>query len=244
MAPQIITWPVGEKLIRTKEKFLRIAGINGVVGAVDGTFIPIKAPTADREVYVTRKCNYALTLQGICDADLKFTDCFVGYPGSVSDTRIFRNSHIYKDVLHNTAAFFPNEEFIIGDKAYPVTSWCMAPYINRGNMTLQQRNFNLRISQTRQCIERSFASLFGRFRRLKFLDMNRFDLIPATVLTSCVLHNICIDNNDLNNINEYIAEGLPFVHGHNIFDDNNENHQQEQPQIGQQKRNQLCEQLF
>lgn len=93
-ASNVIIWPHGEELERQKELFFRMANIPNVIGAVDGTFIPIKAPKEDAEVYVTRKCNYAITMQAITNAELKFTDVFVGYPGSVSDTRIFRNSDI------------------------------------------------------------------------------------------------------------------------------------------------------
>lgn len=47
-----------------------IAGIEGVIGAIDGTFINIKAPKEDGNVYITRKCTYAITLQATCDASL------------------------------------------------------------------------------------------------------------------------------------------------------------------------------
>ena len=88
-----------------------MAHIPNVIGAVDGTFVPIKAPERDAEVYITRKCHYAITLQGICDSFLKFTDVYVGYPGSVSDTRIFRNSDVYRLIQTNTASLLkmPNQ---------------------------------------------------------------------------------------------------------------------------------------
>jgi hypothetical protein len=79
---------------------------------------------------IIEKCNYAFTLQGICDSSLKYIDAFTGFPGSVSDTRIFSNSDIYKSVITNTDHYFPDNEFIIGDKAYPPLNWCVPPYIN------------------------------------------------------------------------------------------------------------------
>ncbi|KAI4463258.1 hypothetical protein MML48_4g00000705 [Holotrichia oblita] len=92
IAPNIISWPTFDKIPDVIQGFHRISGVNNVVGAIDGTFIPIKAPVVDPEVYITRKSNYAMTLQAVCIRNLKFTNCFMGYPGSVSDTRIFRNS--------------------------------------------------------------------------------------------------------------------------------------------------------
>jgi len=64
-----------------------------------------------------------------------FTDCFVGFSGSVNDSRIFRNSDLLMSVQENRTKFFPGNEYIIGDKAYPVLLWCIPPYINRGNLT-------------------------------------------------------------------------------------------------------------
>lgn len=138
IAPEVITWPRGDKLIEIKNSFEKMAGISNIIGAIDGTFIPIKAPSEDSEVYITRKCNYAITLQAICDSSLKFTDVFVGYPGSVSDTRIFRNSDIYRSIEKNQERYFPPDHFIVGDKAYPVLNWCVPPYIDRGRLMLKE----------------------------------------------------------------------------------------------------------
>lgn len=71
----------------------------------------------------------------MCDSELRFTDCFAGYPGSVSDRRIFRNSDLCLNAEQNVNAFFPNGEYIIADKAYPVLSWCIPPYIDNGRLT-------------------------------------------------------------------------------------------------------------
>jgi len=37
--------------------------------------------------------------------------------------------------------------------------------------------------------------------------MNRTDLISATILTTCVIHNMCIDHGEIN-IEECINEGM------------------------------------
>ena len=71
-----------------------MAGIDDVE-VIDGTYVPIKTSSENSDVYITRKCQYAITLQAICDSNTKFVDCFVSYPGSVQDARILRNSDIY-----------------------------------------------------------------------------------------------------------------------------------------------------
>jgi len=72
-----------------------------------------------------------------------------------------------------------------------------------------QKNFNYVHAQTRQVIEKAFALLKGRFRRLKFLDMNRDDMIPHVIIAFCVLHNICLSG-IIDNVEDFI-EGQESV---------------------------------
>ncbi|KAI4468002.1 hypothetical protein MML48_2g00000902 [Holotrichia oblita] len=207
-------WPAQRETV--KREFRKTAEIDGIVGAIDGTFIAIKVPQHDAEAYITRKCQYAITLPAICDVSMKFIDCYVGYPGSISGCRIFHNSDIYQRITNNRAEYLDEGEFIFGDKAYPLLSWCMIPYVDRGNLNAAQKNFNRKVSQTCQVIERSFAVLFGWFRRLKYLDVNKPEFIPSTVLGACVLHNMCLQNNE--DIRHLVEEGLANVEGNEIVD--------------------------
>ncbi|XP_071577460.1 uncharacterized protein [Temnothorax nylanderi] len=207
LADRFIKWPVGDRLDIVKYRFSQTGSLSDVIGAIDGCHVPIPAPKVDSISYRTRKMEYAITLQAVCDADMIFTDCFVGFSGSVHDARIFRNSDLWHAVTESENDFFPNNEIIIGDKAYPILSWCLAPYINRGNMAQAQKNFNQQLSKMRQVIERAFALLKGRFRRLKYLHMSRIDLIPYVILACCVLHNVCLEGCD-DDIRDFIEEGL------------------------------------
>lgn len=67
IAPQIIKWPEQAEMKIIKMKFQNLSHIPGVLGAIDGAYIPIKAPKIDTEVYINRKCFYGITLQAICD---------------------------------------------------------------------------------------------------------------------------------------------------------------------------------
>lgn len=62
-------------------------------------------------------------------------------------------------------------------------------------------------AQTRQVIERTFGLLFGRFRRLRYVDMTKTELIPSTIIACCVLHNICLKYNDI----DFEEEGQHFL---------------------------------
>ncbi|KAJ8969890.1 hypothetical protein NQ314_001539, partial [Rhamnusium bicolor] len=122
--------------------------------------------------------------------------------------------------VQDRARFFSENQFIIGDKAYPLCMYCITPYIDRGNLQAHHLHFNKRHAQTRQVIERSFALLFGRFRRLKYLDMTKTEFIPQTVQAACVLHNVCLMHQG--NFEQYEEEGLQFLNIQNYDHDDNE----------------------
>lgn len=206
-------------MLSVRKKFYIIAHFDEwVIGAIDGTYVVIPAPKEDPEVFRTRKHNFAVTLQAICLATLHFTSCFAGFPGSVSDRRIFDNSPIVKNILRSKSDYFPTNEFIIGDKAYPVLDWCQAPYIRRSVLNDAQELYNHYLSATRQVIERAFALLFGRFRRLKFLDMSKGANIPKTIIACCVLHNLGLAEKTFE---DFIKEGMSHAIDNSSAGDNN-----------------------
>ena len=116
--------------------------LKGVVGAIDGTYVPCRVPAEQKIAYTNRKLFTAVTLQAVCDHKMRYIDCFVGYPSSVHDSRIFKNSDIYKNVQQNVGDYFEDDEKILGDKAYPIQSWCIPPFIERGNLSDHQKAFN------------------------------------------------------------------------------------------------------
>ena len=82
--------------------------------------IPIKAPNF---VSSNRKGFHSINLQGIVDHEMMFTDYYVGWPGSVHDARVFRNSEIYDLATNSTSEWFPNDSHLVGDSAYPNLTW-------------------------------------------------------------------------------------------------------------------------
>ena len=61
-----------QTLHEIKQKFYNIAGFPNVIGAIDGTLIPIRAVGGDEEqIYVSRKGFHALNIQGVVDADVR-----------------------------------------------------------------------------------------------------------------------------------------------------------------------------
>lgn len=172
LAPKIIKWPNEREKNNIKKHFKKSGKFEGVIGAIDGTYISIKAARKDPQVYINRKCFHAFTMQAITSYDLKFINIFCGYPSSVSDIRIFRNSEIYRNRNENPSILLSHGEYIIGDKAYPNSRFCVPTFMERGNFGII---YTL-------VVERSFIVLFARFRRSNYLNMSRMDLIPATII--------------------------------------------------------------
>ena len=58
-----------QQLHRIKANFMAIAGMPGVVGAIDGTHIKIIAPSKDEDVFVNRKKVHSINTQVVFDAN-------------------------------------------------------------------------------------------------------------------------------------------------------------------------------
>lgn len=76
---------------RTAGKFHRISGFPRVIGAIDGTHIPIKAPYVNEHIYVNRKGYHSINVQVVANADHLITSYCVKYPGSTHDSYMWNN---------------------------------------------------------------------------------------------------------------------------------------------------------
>jgi DDE superfamily endonuclease len=224
LAPVYIRWPRGERLDECKSGFFARAGMPCIVGAIDGSHIPIIAPSNHPEDYINRKGFHSVLLQAVVDHRKLFTDVYVGQPGSLHDARVLRKSPLYHNANTNITHFFQDSTAIVGDAAYPSLRWIIPPFRDNGRLTATQRDFNHIHSSTRIIVENAFALLKGRFRKLKYVSMNSVDEIPSVVLSCCVLHNICIlgdDDSDIavddtDNDDQSPEEGTEDVRGLDI----------------------------
>lgn len=98
-----IKWPTN--LESTRQSFQRIAGIPGVVGAIDCSDIRIKAPLANKADYFNRKKFYSIKIQAVVNADKMFMDVHVGEPGSLHDSRVLRRSQLFDKMQQNEPFF-------------------------------------------------------------------------------------------------------------------------------------------
>ncbi|XP_071138718.1 uncharacterized protein [Mytilus edulis] len=130
----------------------------------------------------------------VVDNNMKIINAYTGWPGCVYDARVLRNSSVY--IKAEAGELFSQNYHIFGDNAYPLRNWLVTPFKNFGNLTRQQIKFNKRLSGVRQTVERAFGHLKGRFRRLRDVPLHDHKEVCNLIIACCVLHNLCIINED------------------------------------------------
>ncbi|XP_053379191.1 putative nuclease HARBI1 isoform X1 [Mercenaria mercenaria] len=141
-----------------KTKFYRIANFPNVIGCIDGVLIGIQTPYQDEASYVCRKGFHALNVQAIADAEMKFINVVIRWPGSTHDSFILTNSNISNELEQR------NNGWLLGDSGYALKNWLMTPFMHPVNV--QQQRYNSAHARTRNIVERSFGVLKSRFRCL------------------------------------------------------------------------------
>ncbi|KAM3619675.1 uncharacterized protein V6R79_011663 [Siganus canaliculatus] len=194
---RVIRFPSPDELQQIGAGFQRLAGsaaFGRVVGSIDGCHIRIKPPSADAQCYFNRKLFYSVQLQAVCDHQCQFLDLFVGYPGSVHDARVLKNSPLYVHSLYQ-----PEGYYILGDGGYPCMSEPMAiitPYREPVRNAVAAR-FNRHHSKARSIIERAFGIMKTRWRSIFFKALEVHHVFAVRIIECCaILHNICLKNGD------------------------------------------------
>ncbi|XP_023310875.1 protein ANTAGONIST OF LIKE HETEROCHROMATIN PROTEIN 1-like [Anoplophora glabripennis] len=189
-------WPNEEIAEKSSQNFEKKKGLKYVIAAIDGSHIPIRKPVKQKDDFVNRKGFHSILIQRIVQENLKFIDVTVGEPGSLHDARMLRKSRFYRRAVSNTNSLFYGKYKLLGDSAYPRLNWLIPPYKDNGFLSEDERDFNYKQSATRIVVEHAFGLLKGRFRRLTKFDNLKHRMISKCVMAACVLHNICLEDND------------------------------------------------
>ena len=78
--------------------FHDIANFPNVVGAIDGTHIRLRAPSADENFYVNRKNYHSINVIGFCDASMRFLNIVAKWPGGTHNAFIWSNSTLCENL--------------------------------------------------------------------------------------------------------------------------------------------------
>lgn len=81
--------------------------------------------------------------------------------------------------------------------AYPIKGWLLIPFRDYDSPDPLEKTFNKQFCETRILIENTFGLLKGRFRQLLQIDMQKVTKISRFIISCCVIHNLCIENDDI-----------------------------------------------
>ena len=201
MMEDYICFPTTRREMETiADGFRQRSGFPGVIGAIDGTHVTIPAPrSVHRAAFINRKGQSSMVVQLICDSSLRFLDVYTGWPGSVHDARVYRNSPVSHKIDD-----LPNDFHLLGDSAYPISKGMMVPFRDNGHLDTVEKKFNGCHMSTRVDIERAIGLLKCKFRRLKHLEMHLEQEIPVVIASCCVLHNFILKYETVDDIDSDI----------------------------------------
>ncbi|XP_056408416.1 putative nuclease HARBI1 isoform X1 [Hyla sarda] len=155
---QYVRFPyTADERAKIKEQFFNKFGMPLTVGLIDCTHIAILPPSAIEQSYRNRKMFHSINVQVICGPNGKILDIVARYPGGTHDSFILNSSGIGN--LFKTGYF--NEDLLLGDNGYGLTTWLLTPYLFPRNEAHQK--YYLAHRRTRSRIERVFGQWKSRF---------------------------------------------------------------------------------
>ncbi|XP_039129079.1 putative nuclease HARBI1 [Dioscorea cayenensis subsp. rotundata] len=165
------------------------------IGAIDGTHIRVKVPSAEAPKYRGRKDYPTQNVLAACTFDLKFTYVLPGWEGTTSDSRIIKNALIRPYPLR-----IPEGKYYLVDAGFMLRRGLITPYRGeRYHLKEYSRNpprnprelFNLRHASLRSAIERAFGVLKKRFPIIASSTEPHYGLEThkEIIFACCILHN-------------------------------------------------------
>ena len=99
-----IKWPTGQTMQEVIEGFALPEfrkRIPNIIGAIDRSHIPIQRPQIEyHQRYINRKGFHSIVLMAIVDDMEKFTYVYTGQPGSMHDSRVFKQSDFWEEAIN------------------------------------------------------------------------------------------------------------------------------------------------
>ena len=196
------------------QTFRDLSRLSNIVGTIDGTHTRVNAPRESAVDYFSRYQQHDFGIQAVVDGNMLFLDSSAGYPGSMHDARILRNSTLYQraeqgDVLTGPVVDVDGHEigpYLFGNSAYPSSPWLQKPFpeATRDRSEIQ---FNRELSSARVKVECAFCCLKSGWRILQKRLNSDLALSVKNAIACAVLHNFCIIMGD-----DWDDDGSPDHH--------------------------------
>lgn len=189
-----------EELKQISQGFLDISSeglLQHCVGALDGYVAEIQRPTvaecANPDRYRTRKSEYGINMQAVCDSRRRFLSISVKCPGSVHNSTAWRDGGLAKKIKQN-GGMLPKPYYLIGDAAYRGEAGILIPHGGQTNpeqneakdafdFSLSQLRVSMHVRKQVQCARATLACMRAYFA-----------IIPGMVrYSSSVCARVCSD---------------------------------------------------
>ena len=167
----------------TKQAFYLSSQMPNIIGCIDCTHVRIVKPSTYGEEYFKRKNFTSINCKAVCDANYKFWNISASWPGSVHDSRIFKNSALYQQFISGEL----NDYILLGDSGYALSPFLLTPINNP--QTAAEARYNKHHTKPRVKIEQTFGQLKKRFYCLSKTLLIPVHRVPKVILVCCILHN-------------------------------------------------------
>ncbi|KAF7367609.1 DDE Tnp4 domain-containing protein [Mycena sanguinolenta] len=166
----------------------------------DGSLIQTSdKPSWIGSAYLTRKGFFAYALFAIVDGDLRFGAWDLGWPGSVTDARVFKNSHFWR----HRHQYLSDGRYILVDKGYPSTPFTVRPFSEPELAQASEKDrrrmkdFNFTLSSERIRVEHAFGCFKLRFQSARMMGIHKdVQDVWRALDALLVMHNMCLWHND------------------------------------------------
>jgi len=115
-------------------------GIDGVIGAIDGSHVKIRKdqfPNIIMYIIIEKKIIVFLYKKEVCHHQKKFISFFFfGKSGSIHDSCLLKKSFIQKGYIHG----FFDKNFLLGNSAYPCLDWLI---VHLKTMAINSKSKNI-----------------------------------------------------------------------------------------------------
>lgn len=153
--------------------FAKLTELPNGVGAIDGSHVRIKATVDSASDYFSRYQQHDFIVQAVVNGKKHFLDFACGFPGSMHDGQVLRQSRIFARAERREILTIPTGNvsgrqigpYVVGDSAYPLSSWLMKPF-PEGTRDRDEIKFSKELSSGRVKVECAFGVLKNRWRIL------------------------------------------------------------------------------
>nr|CAI5827338.1 unnamed protein product [Callosobruchus analis] len=190
-------FPTTEMLEKSANDYENLWNFPNYVASIDGKHVRIKCPKKTGSKYYNYKGFFSVVLQALVDAHYKFLSVDVGAYGRQSDSGVFSESNLFQHIqIPGSTMTLPY--VILGDQGYPLKKYLLRPYpTGTAERPRETEIYNYRLSRARRTVECAFGILVSKWRCLKTELQVEPHHVDKLVLTACLLHNILIDKEGL-----------------------------------------------